>query len=191
MAKTRRCKNCKAKNEKFIVIGINAFCDNDFKCAAEFGRSKSKSNKEKAVKQKNAKQKREFKQSDLKTRKEAAKKACHAYIRARDNGLPCICCGRVIGGVVHAGHFLESGNNSFLRYNEDNIHAQSGYCNTYKGGNSDDYEGRLRVKIGSDRVDYLLENKGGAIKRTAKDYKDIENYYKDKMKQLAINNPHN
>lgn len=185
MAKTRRCKNCKTKNEKFIVIGINAFCDNDYKCASEFGRSKSAADKQEATKKKNAKQKREFKDNDIKTRKEAAKKACHEYIRKRDCDLPCICCGRVIVGTVHAGHFLESGNNSFLRYNEDNIHAQSSYCNTYKGGNSDDYEGRLRVKIGNERVDYLLANKGGAIKRSASDYKAIEVKYKAKLKAVT------
>lgn len=182
--KTRRCKNCKAKNEKFIVIGINAFCDNDFKCASEFGKNKSFKDDAKAVKQKNAKQKREFKRSDLKTRKQAAKTACHTYIRERDKGLPCICCGRVINGAVHAGHFLESGNNPLIRYDEDNIHAQSSYCNTYKGGNSDDYEGRLRVKIGSERVDLLLSKKGGTVKRTAQDYLVIENHYKEKLKAL-------
>lgn len=182
MAATRRCKNCKAKNEKFIVIGINAFCDNNYKCASEFGRKKSANDKEKVSRVK----KSEFKASDIKTRKEAAKKACHAYIRARDKGLPCICCGRVINGAVHAGHFLESGNNSFLRYNEDNIHAQSSYCNTYKGGNSDDYEGKLRIKIGDARVDYLLANKGGTVKRTAQDYKDIEILYKGKLKDLEM-----
>ncbi|MHC4397941.1 MAG: recombination protein NinG [Planctomycetota bacterium] len=182
MAKTRRCKNCKRKNIVFVLVNTAAFCNWD--CAIEFGKKKASEDKVKAVKKKDAKQKREFKQSDLKTRKEAAKKACHAYIRQRDNGLPCICCGRVINGAVHAGHFLESGNNPKIRYDEDNIHAQSGYCNTYKGGDSDDYQGRLRLKIGSERVDLLLSKKGGTVKRTAEDYIEIETYYKEKLKQL-------
>ena len=158
---------------------------NDAKAKKAF--AKKQKAMDKAKKSNDAKQKREFQINDVKIRKEAAKTACHKYIRERDKGLPCICCGRVINGAVHAGHWLESGNNSFLRYNEDNIHAQSGYCNTYKGGDSDDYQGRLRLKIGNERVDYLLSNKGGAIKRTAKDYLDIENHYKEKLKLLRDN----
>lgn len=131
-----------------------------------------------------AKRKRDFYLGDLKTRKVAAKKECHEYIRLRDKGLPCICCGRKIIGVVHAGHFLESGNNPKIRYHEDNIHAQSSYCNTYKGGDSDDYQGRLRQKIGDERVDSLLSKKGGSVKRTAEDYLDIEAYYKSKILEL-------
>jgi hypothetical protein len=183
MANTKkRCKHCK----KYIVATSGMQINGGFFCsfshATSFAMAKSATDKDKAIKKKNAKQKREFKQSDLKTRKDAAKKACHAYIRARDNGLPCICCGRPINGSVHAGHFLESGNNPQIRYDENNIHAQSSYCNTYKGGNSDDYEGRLRIKIGSDIVDSLLSKKGGTVKRTAQDYLEIESYYKDKLK---------
>ncbi len=142
--------------------------------------------KKRIAKQKkaNARQKREFYDNDLKTRKAAAKTACHAYIRARDDGKPCICCGRPLGEKFDAGHFLESGNNPKIRYHEDNIHAQSVYCNQFKGGNSGDYKGRLIDKIGAERVDYLLANKGGTMKRTAQDYKEIEVYYKQKLKEL-------
>ena len=182
--KTRRCKNCKAKNEKFIVIGINAFCDNDFKCASEFGKNKGAKDKAKAVKQKNAKQKREFKQSDIKTRKPAAVKACHAYIRARDKHLPCICCGKPLGDDYHAGHWLNSGNNPLTRFDEDNIHGQRLDCNFFKGGDSGDYEKNLRLKIGDERVDLLLSKKGCTEKRTGQDYLKIEKYYKTKLKEL-------
>lgn len=138
----------------------------------------------KVIKQRNVKFKADFYANDRKTREKAAKLACHAYIRERDKGLPCICCGRPLGAKYDAGHFLESGNNSTLRYHEDNIHAQSVHCNQYRGGNSDDYEGRLRLKIGDERVDYLLVNKGGTPKRTVEDFKAIEDYYKKKLKDL-------
>ncbi len=139
----------------------------------------------KADNKKHAKKKREFYDNDLKTRKNAAKSACHLYIRTRDKNDSCICCGRPLGKNYDAGHWLESGNNSFLRYHEDNIHAQSVYCNQYKGGDSDDYEGRLRLKIGDDKVDWLKANKSGTVKRTADDYKVIELYFKAKLKHLA------
>ena len=188
MAKTKTCKQCKNKKpaDEMKVINMSNFCD--MNCAILYGieaSKKLKAKKEKFQKSVNAKKKRDFYQSDLKTRKEAAKKACHAYIRERDKGLPCICCGREIVGAVHAGHFLESGNNPVIRYDEDNIHAQSAYCNTYKGGDSDDYQGRLRIKIGNERVDALLRKKGGTVKRTAQDYIDIENHYKEKLKLIS------
>tara|TARA_R110000803_G_scaffold48052_1_gene99884 strand:- start:2456 stop:3052 length:597 start_codon:yes stop_codon:yes gene_type:complete len=141
----------------------------------------------KAIKDKkkvNAKKKREFYDNDIKTRKQGAKSACHKYIRERDKNKGCICCDRPLGKSYDAGHFLESGNNSFLRYHEDNIHAQSVHCNQYKGGDSGDYEANLRLKIGDDKVDWLKANKGGVVKRTAEDYKAIEVYFKEKLKLL-------
>ena len=131
-----------------------------------------------------AKEKREFRQSDVKVRKAAAKKACHAYIRARDQGKGCICCHRPLGAKYDAGHWLESGNNPQIRYDERNIHAQSVYCNQYKGGDSGDYEKNLRLKIGDEAVDDLLSKKGGTVKRTGEDYLEIEQYFKNKLKEL-------
>lgn len=140
--------------------------------------------KKEVIKKRNIKFKSDYYANDRKTRQKGAKIACHNYIRERDKGLPCICCGRALGAKYDAGHFLESGNNSTLRYHEDNIHAQSVHCNQYRGGDSDDYEGRLRLKIGDERVDYLLENKGGTPKRTVEDFKAIEDYFKEKLKDL-------
>lgn len=191
MAKNKTCKFCKKSVavEKGIVINMSFFCCVDHaikhgRNLADKAKKKKLAKEQKEIKTKNASKKRDFKLNDVKTRKEAAKKACHAYIRQRDKGLPCICCGRPINGATHAGHWLESGNNPLIRYDEDNIHAQSAYCNTYKGGDSDDYEGRLRIKIGDERVDILLSKKGGTLKRTAEDYLNIENYYKKKLKEL-------
>ena len=116
--------------------------------------------------------------------KAAAKKACHDYIKARDLGSSCICCHRPLGNNYDSGHFLESGNNPKIRYHEDNIHSQSVYCNRYKGGDSGDYELNLRAKIGNARVDWLKTQKGGTVKRTPSDYKEIELHYKNKIKLL-------
>lgn len=140
--------------------------------------------KAKKKKQAESKQKRDFYDNDIKTREKAAKKACHLYIRTRDKDERCICCDRPLGKNFDAGHFLESGNYSHLRYDERNIHAQSVYCNQYKGGNSDDYEGRLRIKIGDAAVDEMKASKSKVTKRTVQDYKDIEKYYKQKLKDL-------
>jgi len=184
----RRCK-CGCKTELMSAAKCSDYFEKkgyvNVSHMALHGLAKSAKKKQQDQKSKNISFKKEFQKSDVKTRKAAAKEWCHRYIRIRDQGRPCICCGRPLGEKYDAGHFLESGNNSILRYHEDNIHAQSVYCNQYKGGNSDDYEGRLRIKIGDERVDYLLANKGGPIKRTADDYKEIEDYYRVKIKELA------
>jgi len=190
MAAKRKCKLCGAFAYDHIKVNAGSFCNVSH--AMEWGRKKAEKDRtrkaNKVIKEDNKKhaaKKREFYDNDIKTRRNAAKSACHLYIRTRDKNDGCICCGRPLGKNYDAGHWLESGNNSFLRYHEDNIHAQSVYCNQYKGGDSDDYEGRLRLKIGNDKVDWLKASKGGAIKRTADDYKEIELHYKDKLKQLT------
>lgn len=187
----RKCLGCKDRFEKdsMIILPVGAFHTMD--CALDYQshkREKAKARlakKDKADKVAAAKKlKKEFYDNDLSTRKKAAKKACHDYIRARDRGKDCICCGRPLGDKYDAGHFIESGNYPFIRYHEDNIHAQSVHCNQYKGGDSGGYEERLIAKIGEDRVNWLKSNKHKLIKRTVEDYRDIENYYKGKIKGL-------
>jgi len=186
-----KCRGCGDRFQRDSMLQLAGSNYHSFDCAAAYATEKQQKARERqllkakqADKKKHAKRKREFYENDVKTRATAARTACHAYINFRDRGSHCICCGREITGNPHAGHFLESGNNPIIRYNEDNIHSQSSYCNMYQGGNSDDYEGRLRLKIGDKRVDYLLANKGGTMKRTAQDYKEIEDYYKGKLKAL-------
>lgn len=160
-------------------------------CAIEYSKAIDQKKRDRATKKivkaenkKHAQRKRKFYDSDLKTRKKAAKIACHSYIRERDRGLTCICCGRALGPKYDAGHWLESGNYSATRYDEDNIHGQNVHCNQYKGGDSGDYEKNLRIKIGDFRVDALIAKKNITVKRTAQDYHDIENSYKHKLKLL-------
>lgn len=155
-----------------------------FDCARDKARTILAKKKADKKKKDDADFKKQFYDNDPKTRKAAAKKICHLYIRTRDKNDNCICCGRPLGKNFDAGHFLESGNYSHLRYDERNIHAQSVYCNQYKGGNSDDYEARLRIKIGNAAVDEMKASKSKVTKRTVQDYKDIEAYYKQKLKEL-------
>ena len=137
-----------------------------------------------AKKKLHTKRKTEFYENDIKTRREAAKSACHAYIRERDKDMPCICCGKPLGSKYHAGHFIPSGSNPLIRYDERNIHGQRVDCNYFKGGDSGDYEMNLIKRIGLQAVEELKEKKGGTIKRIASDYKEIEEYYKAKLLTL-------
>jgi hypothetical protein len=159
------------------------FCSQD--CIVEYAASKGK----KAVKKQIAKvyspgRSNTKVSNPVKTRKRAAKEACHLYVRTRDKNQLCICCDRELGENYQAGHYLESGNNPLVRYEEDNINGQRLDCNYFKGGDSGLYRVNLIKKIGLNRVLRLESMKGGAVKRTAQDYKKIEDYYKDKLKQL-------
>lgn len=180
-----RCKQCKEKVEKPYIAGIFSFCGIEH--AKDYAMSNIEKGRKKIVKEVkkvNAKKKRDFYDNDIKTRKAAAKKACHDYIKLRDAGKNCICCDKPMLKQIHAGHWLESGNNPAIRYHEDNIHSQSAYCNTFKGGDSGDYKANLIDKIGLERVTYLLDSKGVSVKYSVDDYKFIERWYKLKIKDL-------
>jgi len=187
MASKNKCTNCGKffLRDSMIVVIAGKFCRQN--CLHDYAVNRTDELLARARKRERKAdnvRKKKFQRSDLKTRKAAAKKACHAYIKARDLGSLCICCNRHLGKNYDSGHFLESGNHPKIRYDEDNIHSQSVYCNRHKGGDSDDYRGNLIKKIGLERVERLESMKGGTVKRTPQDYQDIENYYKAKLKEL-------
>ena len=166
---TKKCCGCKKrfKTESMIITPIGSF--HSKQCRYDYATNKPKELKQKTearLDKEHIARKKEYNANKLPTRKLAAKKACHEYIRARDKGNPCICCERPLGDGYHAGHFQESGNNPKLRYDENNIHAQRLDCNTFKGGDSGWYKENLIVKIGLDAVNELLSNRGGTVKRT-------------------------
>lgn len=187
-AKKRKCAYCKDYSEvdKGIKLPAGFFCNFDHAVSyANEKRLKAKQDgikrQQKEFKKETARMKKAFYADDIKTRKAAARKACHEYIRARDKGKPCICCGKPLGDDYHAGHFIPDSVGSFTRYHEDNIHGQRIDCNFFKGGDSGDYKENLIDRIGFDRFQYLMENKNVIVKRTAQDYAAIERYYKEKM----------
>jgi len=113
-----------------------------------------------------------------------AERACNAYLRARDMGNGCISCGRHDADVWNAGHFISVGSNGTLRFDEDNIHLQCARpCNKDKGGNIHEYRKALLVKIGPERLE-RLESWHPPVKRTREDVQEIEQHYKQKLKQL-------
>ena len=112
-----------------------------------------------------------------------AQTAVNAYIRARDEGQPCISCGRHHAGKVNAGHYRSRGAMAALRYHHDNIHLQCEPCNTSKSGNQLEYRIRLIQKIGVDRVEWL-EGNHEAPHWKKDDYLRIEAEHKQLLKEL-------
>lgn len=112
-----------------------------------------------------------------------AQTAFNAFIRARDDGLPCISCGRHHQGQWHAGHYLSTGARPELRYTESNVHRQCAPCNTHLSGNAVLYRIGLIARIGLEEVE-KLEGPHPLPKWTADDYKAIRDTYRAKLKAI-------
>ena len=152
----------------------------DINCAIEYAKEKAKEkkgkDKRKAIKQ--------LKESDLATLKRLAETVVNKYIRDRD-GKVCISCGyHGDKRQFHAGHYLPKGNNSFLRYNEDNIHAQCSICNNHLSGNLAMYRINLIKKIGIEKVEWLESQRGVTKKWTIEELKEIIQIHREKIKGM-------
>lgn len=131
--------------------------------------------------------------ASIKARKEAiksradwakeAQQAFNAWVRARDDGLPCISCGRQHQGQWHAGHYLSTGARPELRYTESNVHRQCAPCNTHLSGNAVLYRIGLINRIGSDAVEWL-EGPHPLPKWTPEELRAIRDTYRAKLKEL-------
>lgn len=103
------------------------------------------------------------KREAMKSRKKLtgeAQEATNAYVRLRDAGRPCICCGSAMepdkpGGAVDAGHYLSVGSAPHLRFELDNIHAQRKNCNRPGGTTRQAFKAGMVARIGLARVEAL------------------------------------
>ena len=174
--KHKICRECKFTFEPRNSLQI---CCNPV-CALVYAKKKKVAKQAKV----NAKQKRNFYDNDKPFRAKAAQKAFNAFIRARDNGQPCISCQRFHRGQNDAGHFRGAKANPELRFEELNCHKQCSPCNRMLSGNIANYRINLLSKIGAEKVNWL-EGPHDLKKYTAQDYKEIEGYYKKKLKKLV------
>ena len=81
---------------------------------------------------------------------EQTQKVFNAYVRKRDEGLPCISCGSNLAN--QAGHYFPVKGFSSLRFNEWNVNLQCASCNMYKHGNQAMYRIGLVQRIGEQKV---------------------------------------
>ena len=163
-------------------------------CGLQCALSIAPSARAKAVKVAQVKDRRETKAKlqKLKTRGDwirEAQTAFNAYIRARDAGKPCICCGKAgsatdqIGGTWDAGHYRSRGSAPHLRFDERNVHAQLKQCNRYDSGNVVGYRAGLIARIGLDAVEGL-ESDQTPRRHTIPELQVIKADYAHKTKAL-------
>ncbi len=119
-----------------------------------------------------------------------AQAAFNAYIRERDNELPCISCGTrmnndglTTGSRIDAGHYRSTGSSPELRFEPLNCHAQCVKCNRHLSGSAVDYRIGLINKIGAEKVEWL-EGPHEPKRYTVEDLKQIKEKYKRKLKEL-------
>jgi len=183
--KLKVCKNCKAQYAP-QKMGQKVCCG---ACAIAFAVSeRGKAEKVAAVKDR---RETKAKLEKLKSRGQWMKEAQTAFnqfIRARDAGKPCICCGRMSAGMVHggdfdAGHYRSRGSAPHLKYDERNVHAQLKQCNRYDSGNVVGYRLGLIERIGLEAVE-ALEADQEPRKYTIDDLRAMKATYTAKAKQL-------
>jgi len=180
----RKCPHCGSYNrvDDGVLINNRLFCSFDHATAyAADNRLKGKAVLEKQHR-KEAKEKKEKLKSRADHLKEA-QQAFNAYIRARDEKLPCISCGRHHQGQYHAGHYLTVGAHPEMRFDEKNCHKQCSACNLHLSGNIINYRKNLILRYGEEIVDYL-ESHHPQTKLTIEDIKEIKIKYKNLKKEI-------
>ena len=136
--------------------------------------------------------------AETRQRKEALKRipdyikeaqiAFNSFIRARDAGKPCICCGQPlgtgeVGGAYDCGHYRSTGSAAHLRFHEDNAHAQRKVCNRWGAGRAVDYRIGLVARIGLEAVE-ALEASNTPHKWQREELIQVTQKYRQKLKDL-------
>lgn len=196
-SKPLKAKKCRVCPTMFTPrTGTQVVCS--WMCSIEYTRQQ-KAKREAKDKQADRKATRErLKEIEpLPKLRKRAQTVFNAFIRARDDGLPCISCGRLhveytVGGQWDCGHFLSVGSHPELRFNEDNANRQCKSCNAGSGKYArkertvaQNYEINLIQRIGQEAVD-RLRGPHAANHYTREDYQRIIAEYRCKLKTLLL-----
>lgn len=177
-----RCKSC---NELFEVKRFNQkYCDK-IDCKATEALKNLEKIKQKEVKDWNKRKKEIIKGMEtVQQLMKITQTTFNKFIRLRDKGKPCISCLNDRPKKVNAGHYYSSGGHKKLTYNENNIHLQCEYCNTFLHGNLIEYRKNLIERIGIERVERLDELAHETKKYTREELRELNEYYKQKIKNF-------
>ena len=182
--KQKVCKSCR---NKFVPSRpMQSACSTACAIAIAERKREKQAQQEEARKRRETRQQLESMKGIPELIREADKAFC-AFIRARDAGKPCICCGRSSsgwsrGGDWDAGHYRSRGAASHLRYHEDNCHSQLKQCNR-RAFDVASYRANLIGRIGLDRVE-TLENDNAPHKWTRDELIAIRRHYIAKRKEI-------
>lgn len=181
----KKCRVCKSEFEP--ARPLQKVCG--FLCARAFAESERQKKARKLEQQakRDTRQRLEGMKTVPQLIAEADRAFC-AYIRARDEGKPCICCGRyenaaaLTGGGWDAGHYRTRGAASSLRYDERNCHKQLKQCNR-RSFDVASYRRNLIDRIGLDAVE-SLESDNAPHKWSREELRGIAATYKRKLTEI-------
>jgi hypothetical protein len=107
------------------------------------------------------------------------------YVRLRDRNLGCITCDKPAHwhGQWHASHYRTTKAASAVRFNLWNIHKSCSICNNFLSGNLGEYEGRIREKIGNEKVDWV-KAQNHTIRYSVEYLKRLKGVFKKKCARL-------
>lgn len=183
--KPKRCRICKTeflpRSPMAVVCGVQ--------CSLEHAKKVAALKKAKQQRQERAQDKAKL--DSMKTipqLKAELQTVFNLYIRLRDAGRPCICCGKFAtaaalaksGGAYDSCHYRSRGSADHLRYNEDNVHLGLKDCNTW---GHKDYRGGLIKRIGLERVE-ALEADQALVKWSHDWLRSMKKYYAAKVREL-------
>lgn len=179
--KAKRCKSCR---ESFAPARpLQSACG--VQCAIAL----TNAGKEKARKAKEARERQEHRQEKekIKSKGEHAREAqiaFNAWIRLRDQGLPCISCGTTADVQYAAGHYRTVASCPELRFEPLNVHLQCNRnCNMAKSGSILEYRIELVKRIGAEMVEWI-EGPHEPKRYTIEDLKAIKAEYRAKVREL-------
>lgn len=157
-------------------------------CGWKCGLAIAPHHREKAQKAIQAQQKKEHAAAKERVKTKAAhmreaQQAFNAWVRLRDDHLPCVSCGRHHEGQYHAGHFRTTASAPELRFEPLNVHKQCAPCNNHLSGNIVNYRAELVNRIGAEKLDWL-EGPHEPKRYTIEDLKEIKATYREKVREL-------
>lgn len=184
----KTCKHCRRKLDPPMLIHPE--------CIDAYAEAQEEKAKRRAEKQ--ARMQAKVQRAEDRKRREAiktipqliaeAQREFNAYIRARDAGKPCICCGKPFeankpGGSMDAGHYLSRGAAGHLRFNENNVFGQRKNCNRPGGTTRAAFRAGVIERIGLEAVE-ALEADNTVRKWTADELREIKRTYAAKRREL-------
>lgn len=183
VVRARKCKACKALFTPARPLQVAC----GLACAMELGA------RARAAAERKADQARREKLRTTKEWRAEAQKAFNAFIRQRDAGRPCICCGQPMepdkpGGAVDAGHYLSVGSAPNLRFDERNVHAQRKNCNRPGGTTRAAFRAGMIDRIGLAAVE-ALEADQAPRHYSADDLREIRDTYRRRARELRKGTP--
>lgn len=137
-----------------------------------------------------SRKRRHAKRIELKTKsqwRKEAQAAFNKYVRLRDEGLPCISCGRLpeqkYGGSMDCGHYRSRGAAAHLAFNLHNTAGQCVFCNRNQSGAQKAFEQGLIERIGAEKVE-ALNNDNSTRKLDIPYLQRIKSIFTRKARQL-------